>query len=176
MALETEEQDPEGIDERAQIPDGGFLMVDNGEDLTTQNINSEEKDKDLPSYEPLVQLGVSPNAPLKLIDCHNAMRATIRKARLLVFEIARQDRPFYRRHAKEITLKGSIRDLDIILSSTTSCFKYLVDVPYFVHGDGIMRSLLTWAILGDGNMKESTSTYFAAPTYLSIQNKKRVRY
>ena len=66
---------------------------------------------------------LSGDSPLTLTDCHLAMLTAIRKARLIGFQIARRNKPVFKRTSREITLQGDPREFDIILSSINNEYK-----------------------------------------------------
>ena len=71
---------------------------------------------ELPSYQPH---GISFANPLTLTDCHLAIEKIISQTRLIVFEIARKQIPFFKRGSRKIKLQGSPRIFDIILAEIT---------------------------------------------------------
>ncbi len=148
MALDTEKRDPRDIDESAHIPNGGFI----GEEETSTYVY-------LPTYNFTLSHEFSSSNHLTLTDCHIAMKATLHKARLIIFEIARQNRPFHRRHLKKIILSGSIRDLDKNLSSTSSDLDGLLSIGTYVYGHSRLHDLLMNSLVAHESFKDSSSTY-----------------
>ena len=154
MAFDTEERDPRDINESADIPDGGFIQSEGGASNKFC----------LSNYDPIpTNFGISPHMSsiLTLNDCHFAMRDVLHKARLLIFEIARQNRPFHRRHLKKITLTGSIRDLDVMLSSSSNNLSRLLDLQHYVQTKGRMGRLLRSSLVANESFKDSSSSYYS---------------
>jgi len=99
--------------------------------------------------------------PLTLTNCHSAMVFTIHKARLIGFEIARRNRPFFKRTFSGFTLQGDPREFDIILSSISSRFDNALDIPSIteVRDDDLLLDILRTPLVAHKDFKDSSSTY-----------------
>ena len=80
----------------------------------------DDAEANLPDYQPY---DISQRSGLTLTDCHSAIRATIRQVRLIAFEIARKNKPFFKRSLYGKSLEGEPRQFDIVLSSIDYDFK-----------------------------------------------------
>ena len=79
----------------------------------------------LPSYQPQE---ISEAHPLQLTDCHLAIEKIICQTRLIGFEIARKQMPFFKRASKKIMLQGDPREFDTILAQITDDMSYAFGV------------------------------------------------
>ena len=96
-----------GFDDVFYVPKDGHILNDGEAGLHHTS---------LPSYQPF---DISESHPLTLTDCHLAIKETLCQARLISFEIARKQLPFFRRTSRKITLQGDPREFDIILAEIT---------------------------------------------------------
>lgn len=92
------------VDDVFWVPEDGHVLND-GEAVLHH--------PELPSYQPHE---LSFNSPLTLTDCHLAIEKIISQARLIGFEIARKELPFFKRTSRKITLQGNRREFDIMLA------------------------------------------------------------
>lgn len=136
------------IDESANIPSGGFIK---NEVETSSEIR-------LPNYEIFTNKISPPSALLTLTDCHFAIRAILHKARLFIFELARQNRSFRERHLSKVSLVGPIRGLDRLLSSASGGLDHLLDIKFYVMDSGCMSSFMKNALVANESFKHSSST------------------
>ena len=70
----------------------------------------------LPTYQ---YKGLSEDDPLTLTDCHLAIEKIICQARLIGFEIARKQMPFFERASRKIMLEGDPGEFDEVLAKIT---------------------------------------------------------
>ena len=112
----------------------------------------------LPDYE---LIGISLDEQLTLTDCHSAMRAAIRQARLMVFEIAGKDKPFFKRSLKGTTLEGEPRKFYVLLSSIESRFEYVLSITsineLFRRGSRLL-DVLKNPLIAPKDFKDSSDT------------------
>ena len=87
------------IDESGRIPRGALFF-------------STRPETRLADYQ---RPGISKGIRLKLTNYHAAILSTIRKARLIVVEIARRKEPFWRRKRKYVELEDIPREFDQFL-------------------------------------------------------------
>lgn len=160
-----DEDETSDINGRARIPAGGFI------EHKTDHCDPLYFDHLLPKYR--TDRGWSPSCnPLTLTDCHTAMKVTLGKARLIVFEIARQNRPFHRRHLETISLSGSMRGLDKTLLSTFSMIDDLLDLRAYILFENSydrMDCIFGTLLVAHGSFKDSSSTqYLPSKQYKDI--------
>ncbi len=98
-----------GFDDGFCVPEDGHILNDGEAALDHPK---------LPSYQSR-GIRFSPNSPLTLTDCHLAIKKTLKQARLIGFEIARKQLPFFKRTSREIILQGDPREFDVILAKIT---------------------------------------------------------
>ena len=101
-----------GLDDVFWVPKDGHILNE-GEAVL--------RHPQLPNYQPH---GISHAYPLTLTDCHLAIEKIICQTRLIGFEIARKQIPFFKRASRKIKLQGNPRKFDVILAEITEEFNY----------------------------------------------------
>ena len=110
----------------------------------------------LPTYR---DWGISVEFPLTLTDCHLAFVEIVRKARLIGFEIARRERPFYKRANVEFTLEGDSRKFDETLSSVKDRLEERLNLqPEFINVGVTLEPVLRNLVSAQAEFRDCSRT------------------
>ena len=134
------------INDTAVIPKGGFVLESDKTGHTS-----------LPNYQ---SQGISESRPITLVDSHRSLIRTIRKARLIVFEIGRKRIAIHKRMAKKIRLIGSIRDLDEKLANLMNDLESRLELESVreLGRMGYSEIMVGGLLLEDTDFQDCTST------------------